>query len=156
MKTLGSDNAGLDHALNEALINANISSSYEEFFDLFDRFYEENVEVVSDASKTSIVGKKHLIPILFGFLMPLHVMAEIGAVAVKLHYVPLRTDQRHEFFAEWNLDLTGVQGRKVTVNWLSVRRWKGRRVIYERHTEHRQTGEPLTSIDLHLEKSEAS
>jgi len=98
------------------------------------------------------VDRKHIVPVLSGFLMPLHVMAEIGALAVKLHYVPLRTDQRHEFFAEWNLDLTGVQGREVTVNWLSIRRWKDSRVVYERHSEHRQTGEPLTSIDLRLKK----
>lgn len=100
MKTLDSDIAFLDRALNEALISADISSGYEEYFEIFDRFYEEDVEVISDTTRTPIIGRKHIVPILFGFLMPLHVMAEIGGLDVRLGYVPLKTDRMRKFFAE--------------------------------------------------------
>jgi hypothetical protein len=41
----------------------------------------------------------------------------------------------------------GVLGRRVALNWFSMRRWSGSLVIYKAHSEHRQLGEPLTSVD---------
>ena len=95
-----------------------------------------------------------ILPILFNFLMPLHVMAEIGGLSVTLRYSPIRADQREEQYTEWSLDLQGVLGRSVTVHWSSARRWKGSRVIYERHYDHHhQIRGPLTFIDLGLDES---
>jgi hypothetical protein len=75
-------------------------------------------------------------------------MAEIGGLAVTLRYSKLHSDKRGEEHAEWSLDLLGILGRRVTLQWSSVRRWKDAHVVYERHYEHRQIGEPLTIIDL--------
>ena len=145
--------SAFDRELNEAIVNADINNSYEEFLAIFDRYYAENVEVASDTSPASLTGKAHVLPILFNFLMPLHVMAEIGGLSVTLRYSPIRADQREEQYTEWSLDLQGVLGRSVTLHWSSARRWKGSRVIYERHFDHRQIGGPLTFIDLSLDGS---
>jgi hypothetical protein len=134
--------------LNKALVNADISTSYEECLAIFDRFYDEDVEVASDTHTAPLVGKARVRPILFNFLVPLHVMAEIGGLSVRLKGTPIPTDCREEQHAEWSLVLEGVTGRSVTVNWSSARRWKGSRVVYERHYDHRQVGEPLTFTDL--------
>ena len=72
--------SALDRELNEAIVNADISNSYEEFLAIFGRYYPENVEVASDTTPASLTGKAHVLPILIDFLMPLHVMAEIGGV----------------------------------------------------------------------------
>ncbi len=80
-------------------------------------------------------------------------MAEIGGLSVTLRYSPIRADKSEGQYAEWSLDLLGVLGRRVTVHWSSARRWKGSRVIYERHFDHRQIGGPLTFIDLGLDGS---
>ena len=143
----------LDRELNEALVNADISNSYEEFLAIFDRYYAEDVEVASDTTPVPLTGKAHVLPILFNFLAPLHVMAEIGGLSVTLRYSPIRADKSEGQYAEWSLDLLGVLGRRVTVHWSSARRWKGSRVIYERHFDHRQIGGPLTFIDLGLDGS---
>jgi hypothetical protein len=134
--------------LNNALVNADISNGYEEYLALFDHFYDENVEVASESNPDPLVGKARVLPIIFNFLMPLHVMAEIGGLSVRLRYTPLFSDKREEQHAEWSLDLVGATGRAVMVSWSSARRWKDARVIYERHSDHRQFGEALTIIDL--------
>ncbi len=140
--------SAFDRELNEALVNANIANGYEEFLALFDRFYAEQVEVASDGPAAALAGKSRVLPVLFNFLVPLHVMAEIGGLAVTLRYSTLHSDKRGEQHAEWSLELLGILGRRVTLQWSSVRRWKDAHVVYERHYEHRQIGEPLTIIDL--------
>ena len=140
--------AGAELDLNNALVNADISNGYEEYLALFDHFYDENVEVASDTNPAPIVGKARVLPIIFNFLMPLHVMAEIGGLSVRLRYTSLFSDRREEQHAEWSLDLVGVTGRNVIVSWSSARRWKDGRVIYERHSDHRRFGDALTTIDL--------
>ena len=133
--------------LNNALVNADISNGYEEYLALFEHFYDENVEVASDSNPDPLVGKARVLPIIFNFLMPLHVMAEIGGLSVRLRYTPLFSDKREEQHADWSLDLVGATGRSVMVSWSSARRWKDARVIYERHSDHRQFGEALTMIE---------
>ena len=82
--------------LNNALVNADISNGYEEYLALFDHFYDENVEVASDSSPDPLVGKARVLPVILRFLLPLHVMAEIGGLAVRLRYTPLFSDRREE------------------------------------------------------------
>ena len=134
--------------LNNALVNADISNVYDEYLALFDQFYDENVEVTSDNNPSPLVGKARVLPIILNFLVPLHLMAEIGGLSVRLRYTPLFTDRREEQHAEWSLDLLGATGRSVIVSWSSARRWKDARVIYERHSDHRQFGEALTDLDI--------
>jgi hypothetical protein len=138
--------------LNNALVNADISDGYEQYLALFDRFYDENVEVASDNNSDPLVGKSRVLPVIFNFLVPLHVMAEIGGLSVRLRCTPLFSDKPEEQHADWSLDLVGATGRSVMVSWSSTRRWKDERVIYERHSDHRQFGEALTMIDLDFEK----
>ena len=134
--------------LNNALVNADISNGYDEYLALFDQFYDENVEVTSDNNPAPLVGKARVLPIILNFLVPLHLMAEIGGLSVRLRYTPLFSDRREEQHAEWSLDLVGATGRSVIVSWSSARRWKDARVIHERHSDYRQFGEALTELDI--------
>jgi hypothetical protein len=142
--------SALDQELNEALVNADIANSYEEFLAIFDRFYAEQVQVASGSHPTGLAGKSRVIPVLFSFLVPLHVMAEIGGLSVALRYSPIHSDKSGEQHAEWSLELLGILGRRVTLHWSSARRWKGSLVISERHYDRRQIGDPLTEIDVNF------
>jgi hypothetical protein len=142
--------SALDRELNEALVNADIANSYEEFLAIFDRFYAQEVEVASDSHPTSLAGKARVLPVLFNFLAPLHVIAEIGGLSVTLRYSPIHSDKSGEQHAEWSLDLLGILGRRVTLHWSSARRWKGSHVVHERPYDHRQIGDPLTEIDVNF------
>jgi hypothetical protein len=71
-------------------------------------------------NQTPLKGRAHVLPILFNFLKPLHVMAEIGGLLVILRCFPIRGDKRDERYAEWSLDLLGARGRQVILQWTSA------------------------------------
>ena len=62
--------------LNAAILRAEIARSYEEFLEIFDKFYADDVEVSSEESPETIRGKERVRPFLLNFLVPLHVMAD--------------------------------------------------------------------------------
>ena len=73
VKTLAADSAvAAERALNAAIINADITRGFEEYLTLVDQYYAEDVEVSADVS-------------LLGFLVPLHMMAEMGGLWVSIH-----------------------------------------------------------------------
>ena len=87
-------------------------------------------------------------PVIFNFLVPLHVMAEIGGLSVRLRCTPLFSDKREEQHAEWSLDLVGATGRAVMVSGCLPGDGKTRASYTARHSYYQQFGEALTLIDL--------
>ena len=83
-------------------------------------------------SPDPLVGKSRLKSLLLGFLVPLHMMAEMGGLWVSIHEAPIPT------------------GRRVTEAWCVRRRWKQSRVVSEYHYAHRQDGEALSFDDLRI------
>ncbi len=105
----------LERALNTAIVEADISSGYEEYIDLFDRFYADEVEVSSETSSEPIVGKDRIRSLLFSFLMPLHVMAEVGGVSVSVQASQILADSREDQHSEWSLTLLTKTGKSFEI-----------------------------------------
>ena len=151
VKTLAADSAiSAERALNAAIVNANITRGYEEYLTLVDQYYAADVEVSSDVSPDSLIGKHRLKSLLLGFLVPLHMMAEMGGLWVSIHEASIPGDSLDEQHSEWSLKLIGVTGRRVTEAWCVRRRWKQSRVVSEYHYAHRQDGEALSFDDLRI------
>ena len=151
VKTLAADSAvSTERALNAAIVSADITRRYEEFLTLVDQYYAEDVEVSTDVSPDPLVGKPRLKAVLLNFLVPLHVMAEMGGLWVSIHEVSIPGDSLEELHSEWSLELIGVTGRRVTQAWCVRRRWKESRVVSEYHYAHRQEGESLSFDDLRI------
>jgi hypothetical protein len=149
MKTLAADRAvSAERALNTAIVNADITRGYEEHLALVDQYYAEDVEVSADTSPEPVVGRDRLKSILFRFLGPLHMIAEIGGLWVSIHGASIPGDSIDEQHSEWTLELIGVTGRRVTAGWCARRMWKQSRVVSEYHYAHSQDGEPLSFDDL--------
>ncbi len=68
-----------ERALNGAIVAADISQSFEEYLEIFDHFYAEDIEGTTDTMKEPVHGQAAVRTRLAGFLIPLHVFAEIGA-----------------------------------------------------------------------------
>lgn len=134
--------------LNAAILRAEIARSYEEFFEIFDRFYADDIEVSSEHSRETIRGKAQVRAILLNFLVPLHVMAEVAGLSVSVRYTTTPRDTINETHSAWRVDLTGVGGKRCTLKWRAVRRWSASRVVYEHHYDYQQIGGPLTLGDL--------
>ena len=95
-----SSHAG-ERALNKAIVAAEISRSFEEYLEIFDRFYAEDIEVSSATSTQQIRGKASVSSLLYNFLIPLHIMAEIGGVSISIRQITMPGDAADETLADF-------------------------------------------------------
>ena len=137
-------------ALNAAILRAKIARSYEEFLEIFDKFYADDVEVSREDSPETIRGKNRVRPFLLNFLAPLHAMAEVAGLSISVQLTQVPRDSANETHSEWRIDFTGVGGRRCTLKWYAIRGWAASRVVYEHHYGHEQIGGPLTQDDLNF------
>jgi hypothetical protein len=142
--------AAYERILNGAILAAEIGRSYEEYLEIFDHFYADDFHATADGVKEPVEGKAAVRARLAGFLVPLHVFAEIGGVSVSIQWSPITGDRPDETNSAWTLELRGVTGASCRVTWCSRRRWRGGRVLSEHHYDHQQIGGPLTFDDLSL------
>src|ERR1700720_3121720 len=145
-----------ERVLNSAIIPADIGRGWEEYLEMFDAFYADDVEVTTDTATGPIRGRERIRALLFNFLAPLHVMVEIGGLAIDVRGSLIHGDAAHETHSAWSVNLIGVSGQTCTLTWCTLRRWAGSRVVYERHYDHQQSGGPLTGDDLSLNQSLAT
>ena len=141
---------GSERALNGAILAAEIDRSYEEYLEIFDHFYADEIQATMEGPREAVQGKAAVRSLLASFLMPLHVFAEIGGLGVSIQWSPIKGDRPYETHSAWVLELRGVTGANCKVTWCSRRRWRAGRVVSEHHYDHGQIGGPLTFSDLRL------
>lgn len=134
--------------LNAAILRAEIARSYEEFLEIFEKFYADDVEVSSEHSRETIRGKAQIHPFLLNFLVPLHVMAEVAGLSISVQHTAIPQDTANETHSAWRVDFTGIGGKRCTLKWHAIRGWNASGVVYEHHNDHQQIGGPLTLDDL--------
>ena len=143
-----SRNQAAEHMLNTAITQAEISESFEQYLEIFDKFYADDVQVSSETQREPIRGKARVGSLLLNFLVPLHVMAEVGGLAISIKETPISGDAANEIHSAWTLNIVGVSGKTYTLDWRTLRKWNGSRVVYEHHYDQHRSGEPLTFDDL--------
>jgi hypothetical protein len=139
-----------ERVLNSAIVQADISESYEEYLEIFDEFYAGEIEVTSETAKEPIRGKARVRSLLANFLVPLHIMAEVGGLSISIRETVLPGDAADETHSAWMLELVGATGKTYILSWRALRKWNRSRVVYEHHYDHQQIGSPLTFADLSL------
>jgi len=137
-------------SLNAAIVRADIARSYEEFLDIFETFYADDVEVSREDLREMVCGKARIRTFLLNVLVPLHVMAEVAGLSVSIQQTAIPADTANETHSAWRIDFTGVGGRRCTLKWYAIRRWNASRVVYEHHYDLQQIGGPLNVEDLNL------
>jgi hypothetical protein len=140
--------AASERALNRAILAAEISESFEEYLGIFDLFYADDIHATADGLKEPVAGKPAVRALIEGFLVPLHVFAEIGGVSVSIQWSPITGDRSDETNSAWTLELRGAEGASCLITWCSRRQWRAGRVVSEHHYNHQQIGGPLTFSDL--------
>jgi hypothetical protein len=140
-----------DRALNAAIVHAEIARSYEEYLEIFDEFYADDIEGGSEAIEEPIRGKARVRSLLSNFLVPLHAMAEVGGVSISVRETAISGDVEDETHSEWTLELVGATGKVCTVSWRTFRKWNDSRVMLEHHYDQQQNGEPLAHGDLRFD-----
>jgi hypothetical protein len=139
-----------ERALNAAIVDAEIEQGYEKYLAIFDAFYGDEIEVSSETADEPIRGKDRVRSLLGNFLYPVHVMAEVGGLIVKIRATEIAGDVAGETHSAWTVEFVGTSGRTNTVSWRVFRKWNGSRVVYEYHYDQQQKGGPLTFGDLNF------
>ncbi len=139
-----------ERTLNCAVVQGDISRSYEEYLEIFDEFYADGVEGGSETTEEPIRGKSGVRSLIFGVLVPLHAMAEVGGVSICVRETPIPGDVVDETHSAWTMELVGATGKVCTVNWRTFRKWNDSLVVLEHHYDHQQSGDPLSDGDLRL------
>src|ERR1700682_5505197 len=106
-----------ERTLNSAILHADITRSYEEYLEIFDEFYADDVEGSSETIKEPILGKARVRSLLLTFMVPLHAMAEVGGVSISIRETAIPGDVNDETHSAWTLELVGVSGKMCTVSW---------------------------------------
>jgi hypothetical protein len=143
-----------ERTLNAAIVHADISRSFEEYLEIFDRFYGDDIEVSGETQKEPIRGKTRVGSLLLNFLIPLHVVAEVGGLSISIRENTIPGDVAGITNSSWTLDLVAVSGKTCTISWRTFRKWNGARVVLERHYDGRQSGGPLTFDDFSIDAAE--
>jgi hypothetical protein len=146
----------VERILNAAILNAEISRSFEEYLEIFDEFYADDIQGSNETMKEPIRGKERVRSLLFSFLAPLHAMAEVGGVSISIRETPIPGDAIDETHSAWTLELVGVSGKVCTMSWRILRKWNESRVVLEHHYEHQQSGEPVNERDLRFDAPAAA
>lgn len=136
--------------LNDAIIRARINESFEEFLEIFDKYYAEDVEVSQEEMGEPVRGKARVGSLLLDFLIPLHIMAEVGGLRVSIRQTGETGDVPDETNSSWRLELVGFSGKRCALTWRTFRKWKQNLVVREHHYQFGRTGDPLTFEDLNL------
>src|SRR6202790_4288394 len=92
----GRDSYATERVLNSAIIAADIGRGWEEYLEIFDALYADEVEVTTDTETGPVGGRKRIRALLFNFLAPLHVMVEIGGLAIDVLESPIHGDTPDE------------------------------------------------------------
>jgi len=59
-----------ERTLNAAIVQVNISESFEEYLGIFDMFYDDDIEITSETGEEPIRGKARVRSLLANFLVP--------------------------------------------------------------------------------------
>ena len=94
-----------EEVLNASIVRPDISRSFEEYLEIFEAFYAEDIEVSSGTGAEPIRGKARVRSLLLNFLIPLHIMAEVGGLSVSIRNTVIPGDVTDETHTEWTLDL---------------------------------------------------
>src|SRR5258708_40217674 len=116
-------------ALNSAIVRAEISESFEEYLEIFEAFYADDIEVSSETAEEPIRGKDRVRSLLATFLVPLHVMAEVGGLSISIRQTPIPGQLAGDPPPPSTLSFTGVSTTTSTVTWRALRKWNGSRVV---------------------------
>src|SRR4029077_15472607 len=86
------DLRAIERVLNSAIIAADISRGWEEYLEIFYAFYADHVEGTEGSESSPVFCYERIRALFFKFLVPIHVMAEIGGLSIQIRESPIHGD----------------------------------------------------------------
>jgi len=122
------------------------------YLDILERFYADDIEFFVDEPQRQIIGKGAVRAFLLSFLVPIHVIAEVGGLLVSAQHKSIASETRDTTATAWEVTLVAANGKRCVITWLCLRAWSDSRVVYERLSDVHVEGGPLAGDDLNFAK----
>ena len=122
-----------ERTLNSVIVHSEISRSDEEYLEIFDEFYTDDIEGSSETMKEPLRGKERVRSLLSSFLASLHANGR-GQWCVDIrsgNAGSWRRYRRNPLCVD-----TGMSGKICTVSWRILRKWNQSRVVLEHHYDY--------------------
>jgi hypothetical protein len=129
-----------DQRLNAAITAADIKEGFESYLHIVDAFYSEDVEVVLGEGVGLVRGRDNLRERLTEFLVPIHIMAEVGGLSVSIRSTAIPAADGAGTDSKLEATFRAASGTTRTFIWSVQRRWRQGRVNYGRHYDHQVVG----------------
>lgn len=139
-----------DKALNDAILQSNISFDFLPFIELCHHHYADEVDLVLDQGPRRTIARDSLEGMLMDFLLPIHLIAEMGGVQVSVNACQIPSDSSDEQRSSWFVELLAKNGTRHTISWKTMRTWIGGKVVAEQLYDQSHEGPAIQFSDLEL------
>jgi hypothetical protein len=145
-----------DKALNDAILSNDIRFDCLPFIELCHRHYADEVDLTFGVGPRRTVTRDTLQGMLMNFLLPIHLVSEIGGVEVTVevqHITSVTPDQQHSF---WSVEFLSKNGARHVMSWKTMRIWIADKVVAEHHYDQSHEGRAIVYSDLELKRFDAN
>jgi hypothetical protein len=137
-------------------LSSDISFDFLPFVELCHRHYADEVDLTFGEGPRRTVAKDVLQAMLMDFLLPIHLISEMGGVEVTVKAQPITSvtpDQRHSC---WSVELLAKNGTRPVMSWKTMRIWVAGKVVAEHLYEQSHEGPAIQYSDLELKRFDAT
>jgi hypothetical protein len=145
-----------DKALNEAILSNDISFDFLPFIDLCHRHYADEVDLSFSEGPRRTVAKDSLQGMLMDFLLPIHLIAEMGGVEVIVEAQHIANDTPDQQHTCWSIELLAKTGTRLVMSWKTMRIWVAGKVVAEHFYDQSSEGSAIQYSDLELKRFDAT
>jgi len=145
-----------DKQLNEAILSNDISFDFVPFIELCYRHYADEVDLSFGKGPRRTVAKDTLQGMLMDFLFPIHLIAEMGGVAVTVEAQHITSDTPDEQRTSWSAELLAKNGTRHVMSWKTMRTWVAGKVVAEHLYDQSHEGPAIQYSDLELHRFDAT
>lgn len=140
-----------DKELNDAILNCDISSDFLPFIELCHRYYADEIDWSVDESPRRTIARDELQGMLMEFLLPIHLVAEMGGVQVNVEACEIASDTPDQQHSSWSVEFLAKSGTRHAISWKTMRTWIAHRTWLVRM--HARFARPMFDGDCRLQKT---
>ena len=145
-----------DKALNDAILSNDISCDFLPFIDLCHRHYADEVDLSFGEGPRRTVAKDALQGMLMNFLLPIHLISEMGGVEVMVEAQHTTSDTPDRQHSSWSVEFLSKNGTRHVMSWKTMRIWVADRVVAEHLYDQSHEGPAIHYSDLDLKRFDAN
>jgi len=145
-----------DKALNDAILSNDIGLDFLPFIELCHRHYADEVDLTFEGGPRRTVARDMLQGMLMNFLLPIHLISEMGGVEVTIEAQRITSDTPDQQHSSWSVEFLSMNGTRHVMSWKTVRIWVADRVVAEHLYDQSHEGPAIQYSDLELKHFDAN